>query len=95
MVVMLVGNKSDVRQSVMVSTEVGKSVAEKESLYFMETSALQATNVEKAFIDLIGIIYRNRVSRIKDMELQDTMALSRSEKYFSSHKNYTFTNSFV
>ncbi|KAL2475168.1 Ras-related protein RABA1d [Abeliophyllum distichum] len=44
-VVMLVGNKSDLRHLVAVSTEDGKSFAEKESLYFMETSALEATNV--------------------------------------------------
>ncbi|KAI7730398.1 hypothetical protein M8C21_025343 [Ambrosia artemisiifolia] len=79
MVVTLVGNKSDVRQSVMVSTEVGKSFAEKESLYFVETSALRATNVEHAFTDLVANIYRNQVNRKRDMEAHETMALSRSK----------------
>ncbi|KAM0007233.1 putative small GTP-binding protein [Helianthus debilis subsp. tardiflorus] len=78
MVVTLVGNKSDVRQSVMVLTEVGKSFAEKESLYFVETSALRATHVEKAFVDLVANIYRNQINRKKDMEAHETMALSRS-----------------
>ncbi|KAI3675348.1 hypothetical protein L1987_84937 [Smallanthus sonchifolius] len=77
-VVMLVGNKLDVRQSVMVSTEVGKSFAEKESMYFVETSALRATNVENAFIDLVEKMYRSRISRKKDMEALETMTLSRS-----------------
>ncbi|XP_076919200.1 uncharacterized protein LOC143579911 [Bidens hawaiensis] len=78
MVVMLVGNKSDARHSVMVSTEVGKSFAEKESLCFVETSALRAVNVDKAFVDLVEKLYRNQICRKKDMEAHETMALSRS-----------------
>ena len=57
-VVMLVGNKSDLRHLVAVSTEDGKSYAEKESLYFMETSALEATNVESAFAEVLTQIFR-------------------------------------
>ncbi|KAJ9671425.1 hypothetical protein PVL29_025232 [Vitis rotundifolia] len=57
-VVMLVGNKSDLRHLVAVSTEDGKSYAERESLYFMETSALEATNVENAFAEVLTQIYR-------------------------------------
>ena len=54
---MLVGNKSDLRHLVAVSTEDGKSFAEKESLYFMETSALEATNVDNAFAEVLTQIY--------------------------------------
>ncbi|KAF5756409.1 Ras-related protein YPT3 [Helianthus annuus] len=57
-VVMLIGNKSDLRHLLAVSTEDGKALAEKESLYFMETSALEATNVENAFSEVITQIYR-------------------------------------
>ncbi|WMV15792.1 hypothetical protein MTR67_009177 [Solanum verrucosum] len=56
-VVMLVGNKSDLRHLVAVSTEDGKSFAEKESLYYMETSALESTNVENAFAEVLTQIY--------------------------------------
>ncbi|KAG2681667.1 hypothetical protein I3760_11G154600 [Carya illinoinensis] len=56
-VVMLVGNKSDLRHLVAVSTEEAKSYAEKESLYFMETSALEAVNVENAFAEVLTQIY--------------------------------------
>ncbi|KAF3970438.1 hypothetical protein CMV_005871 [Castanea mollissima] len=65
-VVMLVGNKSDLRHLVAVSTEEGKSYAEKESLYFMETSALEAVNVENAFAEVLTQIYHT-VSK-KQME---------------------------
>lgn len=71
---MLVGNKSDLRHLVAVSTEDGKSFAERESLYFMETSALEATNVENAFAEVLTQIYRI-VSR-KTMEGGDEGAAS-------------------
>ncbi|KAJ9550297.1 hypothetical protein OSB04_014342 [Centaurea solstitialis] len=57
-VVMLIGNKSDLRHLLAVSTDDGKTFAEAESLYFMETSALEATNVESAFSEVITQIYR-------------------------------------
>ncbi|CAD5182284.1 unnamed protein product [Musa acuminata subsp. malaccensis] len=57
-VVMLIGNKSDLRHLVAVPTEDGKAYAERESLYFMETSALEATNVDKAFQEVLTQIYR-------------------------------------
>ena len=63
---MLVGNKSDLRHLVAVPTEEGKSYAEKESLYFMETSALEAINVENAFAEVLTQIY-HAVSK-KQME---------------------------
>ncbi|OAY71633.1 Ras-related protein RIC2 [Ananas comosus] len=56
-VVMLVGNKSDLRHLVAVSAEEGKAFAERESLYFMETSALESTNVENAFAEVLTQIY--------------------------------------
>ncbi|CAN1283542.1 Ras-related protein RABA1c [Linum perenne] len=50
-------NKSDLRHLVAVSTEDGKSFAERESLYFMETSALEAVNVENAFAEVLTQIH--------------------------------------
>ncbi|CAH9135514.1 unnamed protein product [Cuscuta epithymum] len=56
-VVMLIGNKSDLRHLVAVRTEEGKEFSERESLYFMETSALESTNVENAFTEVLTQIY--------------------------------------
>ncbi|KAL9243723.1 hypothetical protein vseg_017578 [Gypsophila vaccaria] len=56
-VVMLIGNKSDLRHLVAVSTEEGKVFAEQEGLFFMETSALEATNVEQAFAEVLTQIH--------------------------------------
>ncbi|KAK9665897.1 hypothetical protein RND81_14G144200 [Saponaria officinalis] len=57
-VVMLIGNKSDLRHLVAVTTEEGKAFAEQEGLFFMETSALEATNVEQAFSEVLTQIHR-------------------------------------
>ncbi|KAG2618120.1 hypothetical protein PVAP13_3NG258189 [Panicum virgatum] len=57
-VVMLIGNKSDLRHLVTVSTEDAKEFAEAESMYFMETSALDATNVDNAFSEVLTQIYQ-------------------------------------
>ncbi|CAK7348942.1 unnamed protein product [Dovyalis caffra] len=59
---MLVGNKCDLENIRDVSVEEGKSLAEAEGLFFIETSALDSTNVKKAFEIVIREIYNN-VSR--------------------------------
>ncbi|XP_059632070.1 ras-related protein RABA5c-like [Cornus florida] len=59
---MLVGNKCDLENIRDVSIEEGKNLAEAEGLFFMETSALDSTNVKKAFEIVIQEIYNN-VSR--------------------------------
>ncbi|GAV70758.1 Ras domain-containing protein [Cephalotus follicularis] len=59
---MLVGNKCDLENIRDVSKEEGKTLAEEEGLFFMETSALDSTNVEAAFEVVIRQIYNN-VSR--------------------------------
>ncbi|RAL42382.1 unnamed protein product [Cuscuta campestris] len=48
-VIMMAGNKSDLNHLRAVSEEDGQALAEKEGLSFLETSALEAYNVEKAF----------------------------------------------
>ena len=53
MVVMLVGNKSDLRHLRAVKTEDAASFAEKNGLAFIETSALDSSNVEVAFQRII------------------------------------------
>lgn len=56
-VIMLVGNKADLRHLRAVSVEDGHAFAEKEKTYFMETSALESMNVENAFTEVLTQIY--------------------------------------
>ena len=56
-VIMLVGNKSDLRHLRSVATEDATAFAEREALSFIETSALESTNVEMAFQQILTEIY--------------------------------------
>ncbi|RWR79431.1 ras-related protein Rab11C [Cinnamomum micranthum f. kanehirae] len=56
-VIMLAGNKSDLKHLRAVQEEDAKVLAEKEGLSFLETSALEALNVEKAFQTVLTQIY--------------------------------------
>lgn len=71
-VIMLVGNKADLRHLRAVSTEDTQAFAEKESTFFMETSALESMNVESAFTEVLTQIHRV-VSR-KALEVGDDPA---------------------
>ncbi|XP_057184248.1 ras-related protein Rab-11B-like [Triplophysa rosa] len=57
-VIMLVGNKSDLRHLRAVPTDEARAFAEKNHLSFIETSALDSTNVEEAFKNILTEIYR-------------------------------------
>jgi Ras-related protein Rab-11A len=56
---MLLGNKLDLSDtSRAVPTEEGGALAETEGFLFMETSALDATNVDNAFATIFDEIYK-------------------------------------
>ncbi|KAF6001213.1 hypothetical protein CCYA_CCYA16G4095 [Cyanidiococcus yangmingshanensis] len=57
-VIMLVGNKSDLKHLRSVSIEEGQQYAETKGLSFIETSALDASHVEEAFVRILTDIYR-------------------------------------
>ncbi|EPQ58661.1 ras-domain-containing protein [Gloeophyllum trabeum ATCC 11539] len=57
-VIMLVGNKSDLKHLRAVPTEEAKAFAAENGLSFIETSALDASNVEAAFQTILTDIYR-------------------------------------
>ncbi|KMZ60131.1 Ras-related protein RABA4d [Zostera marina] len=57
-VIMLLGNKCDLGSLRVVPVEDAKEFAQRENLFFMETSALDSTNVEAAFTTTLTDIYR-------------------------------------
>lgn len=56
-VIMMAGNKSDLSHLRAVYEDDGQNLAEREGLSFLETSALEATNIEKAFQTILTEIY--------------------------------------
>ncbi|KAJ8769633.1 hypothetical protein K2173_005236 [Erythroxylum novogranatense] len=56
-VIILIGNKTDLEDQRAVPMEDAKEFAEKEGLFFLETSALEATNVENAFLTVLTEIF--------------------------------------
>ncbi|KAI8906270.1 ras family-domain-containing protein [Gorgonomyces haynaldii] len=57
-VIMLVGNKSDLKHLRAVPTEEAKEFANTNSLSFIETSAMDGANVETAFQNILTEIYK-------------------------------------
>mmetsp|Transcript_11548 Transcript_11548/g.36913 ORF Transcript_11548/g.36913 Transcript_11548/m.36913 type:complete len:213 (-) Transcript_11548:63-701(-) len=71
-VIMLVGNKSDLEHKRQVSKEEAIAFAEKHELAFIETSAQEGTGVQSAFVRILTEIYR-QMSR-KTMGTADSAA---------------------
>ncbi len=69
---MLVGNKSDLVQARVVTTEQGQAFADDAGIGFVEASALNATNVEKAFLQILSEIYHKKAR--KEQEAAATQA---------------------
>ncbi|KAF8010855.1 hypothetical protein BT93_J1487 [Corymbia citriodora subsp. variegata] len=65
-VIMLAGNKSDLKHLRAVPAEAAEAMAERENLSFLETSALEAFNIENAFqkvlLDIYHIISRKALA---------------------------------
>jgi len=57
LVIMLVGNKCDLEERRAVTYEEGRKFAEENGLFFLETSAKTAENVDEAFLKTAQVIY--------------------------------------
>jgi Ras-related protein Rab-11A len=62
-ITMLVGNKIDLVNLRCVSTDEGQQIANKHSLLFFETSALDATNVKTAFETIATEVYKKKTNQ--------------------------------
>ncbi|XP_058079411.1 ras-related protein RABA6b-like [Magnolia sinica] len=74
MVIMLVGNKSDLGHKRNVNEEEGRMLAEQEGIFFMETSAFENTNVEEAFVQMITQIHQVTSQKSLDAKVTETTA---------------------
>nr|DAD35681.1 TPA_asm: hypothetical protein HUJ06_006321 [Nelumbo nucifera] len=71
LVIVLVGNKSDLGHNREVTEEEGQEVAEREGLCFMETSALENLKVEDAFLQMIMQIYEISSKRLLEAKINE------------------------
>jgi len=67
-VIMLVGNKTDLKTQRETSTDDARSLAQKNNLLFIETSALDGENIKEAFNKNITEIYEKRKSKQPDRD---------------------------
>ncbi|KAF8030491.1 hypothetical protein BT93_E2816 [Corymbia citriodora subsp. variegata] len=73
-ITVLVGNKSDLKDAREVSAAEGKTLAEAQGLFFMETSALDSSNVAAAFRTVVQEIYgvlKRKVVASQELNKQD------------------------
>ncbi|UJR10341.1 hypothetical protein I4U23_014547 [Adineta vaga] len=61
--IVLVGNKSDLVDQRKVSQDQAKALAQQLNVSYMETSALNAYNVEQAFITLVTSIFHKKIPK--------------------------------
>lgn len=81
-VTILVGNKSDLKDAREVPTSEGKALAEAQGLFFMETSALDSSNVAAAFETVVKEIYNilsRKVMITQEIKKQDPSSLSNGK----------------
>uniref|UniRef100_A0A673ASU2 RAB2A, member RAS oncogene family n=2 Tax=Euteleostomi TaxID=117571 RepID=A0A673ASU2_9TELE len=81
MVIMLIGNKSDLESRREVKKEEGEAFAREHGLIFMETSAKTASNVEEAFINTAKEIYEKIQEGVFDINNE----VRRTRKAFFTH----------
>ncbi|CAI5706390.1 hypothetical protein KXD40_006387 [Peronospora effusa] len=88
-VIMLVGNKSDLRHLRAVSTEEAMAFAEKNNLAFIETSALEATGVDAAFQRILTEIYKLMSRKTIQAEENATASLPTGNNIAITTENTT------
>jgi Ras-related protein Rab-8A len=68
--IVLCGNKSDLDNDRVVTTDEGKQLADEYGVQFFETSALTGQSVEKMFMSLATIIKHKRIDEFEGSSLQ-------------------------
>ena len=95
MVIMLVGNKSDLKHKRVVSTEEGEAFAEDHGLVFLETSAKEAANVEEVFVNTAKKIYEKIQKGELDINISTSgikIGLQSTQTSENNNDNNCFTN---
>ena len=83
--IVLIGNKSDLLDNREVSSEDAQTKAEQYNIAYMETSAKSGDNISKAFTELVEQIYKTKISMLQsDVQIEDNnedgVNLNKEEK---------------
>ncbi len=78
-VILIIGNKSDLKDKREVATDEGTSKSQKNKLAFMETSAKNNENVHKAFLTLFQEIIK--IYKEKNSEMINDIEESKKKGY--------------
>lgn len=76
-VVMLTGNKADLKQLRAVTTEEAATYAQKHNLAFIETSAMDGSGVDRAFEIVLNEIYQLTIRNVIGAKKSTTLGPSR------------------
>ncbi|XP_053575894.1 ras-related protein Rab-25 [Bombina bombina] len=94
-VVMLVGNKNDLSDEAReVPAEEAKAYADNNGLLFIETSALDSTNVEMAFETILRDIYQKVLKSKGGSPKNNTVTLTKEDSTVQSEAQSTQTKSY-
>jgi len=77
---MLVGNKADLHHLRAVSSEEAHSYAERNNMHFIETSALDAMNVEPAFVKMLTEIFHGIIRKRAEGQSQSRSGVQLTAK---------------
>jgi small GTP-binding protein len=70
--IVLIGNKSDLLDNREVSSEDAQTKAEQYNVAYMETSAKNGDNISKAFTELVEQVYKANISLLQsDVQIED------------------------
>ena len=88
MIIVLIGNKDDLKLEREVSTEEGQEFADKHNLLFMETSAKTGHNIESAFVQSANFINENIKGGKYDLRTEN-IGIKPGNMFKSSFDNQT------
>ena len=86
--VIIVGNKLDLEENRQVSYEEGEKFAKEHNYHFYETSAKTGKNVQEAFCDMFGQLYKKFEDEITGKKpTKEKTKLERDKKNKNKEKN--------
>jgi len=85
-VIMMVGNKTDLKNQREVATEEAKKFAQKNNLLYIETSALDGSNIKEAFQQTITAIYEKRGKHTDTAEQEPAKQTAKNTQVIKINK---------